>query len=75
MRKKKPAENEFLMFDVLYQDGTRTSNRKVPSAELDPLSRDESVLAIIEQQDRKIAGMSGHSRGPIKAITPSRAMT
>jgi len=72
MRKKKPADSEFLMFDVLYQDGTRSSHRKVPSAELDPLARDASVLAIIERQDRKIAEMSGTPRGPIKTITRSR---
>ena len=25
---------EFVLFDVLYEDGTRTSNRKVPGSEL-----------------------------------------
>ena len=25
---------EFVLFDVLYEDGSRTSNRKVPGAEL-----------------------------------------
>ena len=25
---------EFILFDVLYEDGTRTSNRKVPGSEL-----------------------------------------
>ena len=32
-RKKQPVVSGFVLFDVIYQDGTRTSNRKVPSAE------------------------------------------
>lgn len=75
MRRKKPAEAEFLLFDVLYQDGTRTSNRKVASTELDPFAREESLLAAIGRQDSKIAEMSGNRRGPIKTILPSRAAT
>jgi hypothetical protein len=75
MPKKKPVEAEFLLFDVLYQDGTRTSNRKIASTELDPLAGEQSVLAAIEKQDRKIAEMSGNRRGPIKTSLPSRAVT
>jgi hypothetical protein len=70
---KKPTESGVLLFDVLYQDGTRSSNRKVPSAELDPFDRDASIRASLERQDRKIAEMSGTSRGPIKTITRSAA--
>jgi hypothetical protein len=72
-RKQKPADNSYVMFDVLYQDGTRTSNRKVQSAELDPYDRDNSIRALIETQDRKIGEMSGNPRGPIKTITRSAA--
>ena len=28
-------DEEFVLFDVLYEDGTQTSNRKVPASELD----------------------------------------
>ena len=34
---KRPAVRrveEFILFDVLYEDGSRTSNRKVPGSEL-----------------------------------------
>ena len=37
MARKKPAESEFIAFDVMYQDGTQTSNRRVASADLDPI--------------------------------------
>jgi hypothetical protein len=72
-RKKRPLESEFVLFDVIYEDGTRSSNRKVATAELDKLDADASARAIIEAQDRKISEMSGRPRGPIKAITRSVA--
>jgi hypothetical protein len=70
-RKNRPIDAEFLLFDVTYEDGTRSSNRKVATAELDQFDVDASARAIIEAQDRKISEMSGRSRGPIKAITRS----
>lgn len=72
MARKKPAVDKgFVMFDVVYQDGARTSNRKVPSADLGGLDGDEPARTFIEAQDRKIAEMSGNPRGPIKSITRS----
>lgn len=70
-RKKAPIAGEFLLFDVLYDDGTRTSNRKVPSAELQEWDFDNSVRAAIEAQDREIADRSGRKRGTIQTITPA----
>jgi hypothetical protein len=67
-RKKQPVENGFVLFDVTYEDGTRSSNRKVAVTELDALDADVSARTILETQDRKIAEMSGRPRGPIKAI-------
>jgi hypothetical protein len=73
MSRKKPVSNnsEFVAFDVLYEDGTRTSNRKVPGSELGGLDGDEPAKAFIEAQDAKIAALSGKPRGPIKTITRS----
>ena len=70
-RKKKPAESGFALYDVVYEDGSRSSNRKVPSAEIDPFDRAGSVRALIERQDRRIAEASGRPRGAIKSLTPS----
>jgi len=70
-RKKKPAVTGAVLFDVVYQDGTRTSNRKVPAAEVDGLDGDDPALAFIEAQDRDIAAKSGQSRGPIQSIVRS----
>lgn len=72
MARKKPKDSgEFVLFDVVYQDGTRTSNRKVPTSDLSGLEGDAPARAIIEEQDRKIAEMSGIPRGPIKTISRS----
>ena len=73
MARKKPAENEFIAFDVTYQDGAQTSNRRVASADIDPIDGDKSVKALIEAQDRKIEEMSGRPRGPIKSVKRSGA--
>jgi hypothetical protein len=67
----KPVESEFVMYDVLYEDGSRTSNRKVPGNEARSLDGDGAVRAYIEAQDEKIAEMSGRRRAPIKSITRS----
>lgn len=72
MARKKPVPDRgTVLFDVLYQDGTRTSNRKVPGAGLGGLDGDAPARAFIEAEDRRIAELSGSPRGPIKSITRS----
>lgn len=68
-RNRPKTEADFVLFDVLYEDGSRTSNRKVPSSLLGDLDGDESARGIIEAQDAEIAERSGRSRGKIKLIT------
>lgn len=70
-KKSKPAASEFVLFDVIYEDGTRSSRRKVPSTALDGTEREASAKAYIEADDRRIAEMSGRPRGAIKTITRS----
>ena len=73
MAKKKPqVANGFVLFDVIYEDGTQTSNRRVPASELGGLDGDEPARAIIEAQDRDIAEKSGMSRGRIKSIARAK---
>jgi hypothetical protein len=59
---------EFVLFDVIYEDGTQRSNRKVPSSALGGPDGDEPARAIIAEQDREIAEKSGMPRGPIKSV-------
>ena len=63
---------EFILFDVLYEDGTRTSNRKVPGLELGGVDGDLPAKTYIEAQDRQIAEVSGRPRSPIKSLTRVR---
>jgi hypothetical protein len=67
-RKKPNPKAEFVLFNVIYEDGSQTSNRKVPSDLLGGLDGDTPALETIEAQDLEIAERSGRSRGPIKSI-------
>jgi hypothetical protein len=70
---RRRIESAFVFFDVLYVDGSRTSNRKVPATALAGLDGDESARAVIEAQDREIGLASGRPRASIKSL--SRAAT
>ena len=63
---------EFILFDVLYEDGSRTSNRKVPGSELGGIDGDLPAKPYIEAQDPQIAEISGKPRGLIKSLTRVR---
>jgi hypothetical protein len=63
---------EFVLFDVLYEDGTRSSNRKVPSSELGEVDGDLRAKTHIEALDQQIAEISGKPRSPIKSLTRVR---
>ena len=66
-RKKQPVVN-YVMFDVFYQDGSRTSHRKVPAAEPHEVDYDARIKALIEAQDREIAEKSGLAPMTIKSL-------
>ena len=71
-RKKKAADNKAaVLFDVVYEDGTLSSNRKVPGTEVGGLDGDAPAKAYLEAQDRDIAEKSGRTRGRIKTIARS----
>lgn len=70
-RKSSKRVTGFVLFDVHYVDGTRSSNRKVPAEALDSLDGDDPALAIIEEQDRVIGERSGTPRPSIKSIERS----
>ncbi len=79
---KKPGSNpkgEFVMFDVVYEDGSQRSNRRVPSELLDGLEKDAPARGFIIEQDREIAEKSGRAPLQIKSLArtgakPKKAM-
>ena len=70
--KSKPQERGSVLFDVVYQDGSRASNRRVPASVLGGLEGDEPARRVIEEQDEVIAARSGRPRLPIKQLTRSK---
>ena len=73
MARKHLTVGEFALFDVFYEDGTQSSNRKVPVSALGGLDGDEPAREIIEAQDRKIGEASGRLRPKIKSIARAGA--
>lgn len=71
MRRTKAKPAEFVLFNVTYEDGSQSSNRKVPAADVGGLEGDDPALAILEAQDLEISEKSGRPRGPIKSIARS----
>ena len=72
-KKSKPVESGYALFDVLYEDGSRSSNRRVPRSILGGLDGDEPARKAIEEQDNTIAEKAGRPRIAIKKITRSPA--
>jgi hypothetical protein len=62
----------FTIFNVTYEDGTLTSNRRVANELLDQSFGDKLLdlaRTAIQQQDNEIAARSNQRRAKIKAIT------
>ena len=70
--KMKPQDRGTVLFDVLYEDGSRASNRRVPAEMLGGLDGDEAARTAIESQDAVIAERSGRPRLPIKSLMRSK---
>ncbi len=69
MARKPTARSEFVLFNVVYEDGSQRSNRRVPGEMLDGLDGDKPARSVIEQQDREISEKSGLPPLRIKAIS------
>jgi hypothetical protein len=69
---KKPGTNpkgEFAFFNVVYEDGSQRSNRRVPAELLGGLDGDEPARGYIMEQDREIAEKSGRPTLAIKSVS------
>ena len=68
MARKPASRAEFTLFDVVYEDGSQRSNRRVPSEVLGGFDGDAPARAVIEEQDRLIAEKSGAPAFAVKSI-------
>ena len=73
MARKPGMNSEFVLFDVVYEDGTQRSNRKVPRALLGGIDGDKPAHGFLIEQDRAIAEKSGNPPAKIKSISRSGA--
>jgi hypothetical protein len=69
--KSKPLERGSVLFDVVYEDGSQASNRRVPVEVLGGLDGDEPARDIIAAQDEVIAQKSGRPQRMIRTLTRS----
>ena len=68
MARKPATRAEFTLFDVVYENGSQRSNRRVPSKVLGDVDGDDAARAVIEEQDRRIAEKSGAPALAVKSI-------
>jgi len=73
MPRKPGLNSEFVMFDVVYEDGSQRSNRKVPRALTGGIDGDKPAHGFLIEQDRDIAEKSGRPPAKIKSITRAGA--
>jgi len=69
--KPKGKSAAFMMFNVTYEDGMVTSNRRVPIEQLDQSyggSIEDLANTAIQAQDNEIASRSNQRRAKIKTI-------
>ncbi len=70
-KKQKKIEDSFVFFDVIYEDGTKSSRRKINAAGVDASDVESFAMTEIMNQDRRISEMSGKTRGQVKTLVKS----
>lgn len=71
MARKPTVRTEYVLFDVVYEDGSQRSNRRVDASLLGGLDGDEPARTAIMEQDREISQRSGVPPLVIKSIKRS----
>lgn len=72
---KSRTENSVVLFDVFYEDGGRSSNRKIPAAVVGGLDGDKPALTWMTDHERKISELSGKPPRAIEKVirTPRKS--
>lgn len=71
MARKPSSKSEYVLFDVIYEDGSQRSNRRVAREVVEGLDGDEPARAVLEAQDLAIAEQSGRPPLSIKTVRRS----
>ncbi len=67
-RMKPKAKSEVILFDITYDDGSQSSNRRVPADLVGGLEGDAPAEAYLRELEREITERSGRPRPQIKSI-------
>ncbi|GJE15078.1 hypothetical protein [Methylobacterium longum] len=67
--KQLPQGRGFVLFDVVFEDGSRASNRRVPMEILGGLDGDQPARDLIEQQEAEVAQKAGRPPRAIQSLT------
>ena len=67
--KQLPQDRGFILFDVVFEDGSRASNRRVPMEIRGGLDGDRPARELIEQQEAEIAQKAGRPPQAIQSLT------
>jgi hypothetical protein len=73
--KSTPKLQGSVLFDVVYEDGSRASNRRVPVEILGGLDGDEPARDLIAAQEEEIAQKAGRPARQIATLSRSPAPT
>jgi len=68
---KRRIDSALVCFDLVYDDGGRASNRKMPTNLLGGLNGDEPARAFFEQEELKNSQRSGLPPRQIKSLARS----
>ncbi|MGT2477911.1 hypothetical protein ACU4GR_01320 [Methylobacterium oryzae CBMB20] len=63
-----PQARGSVLFDVVFEDGSRASNRRVPMEILGSLDGDKPARDLIEQQEAEIAQKAGRLPRAIQSL-------
>ncbi|GJE77779.1 MULTISPECIES: hypothetical protein [Methylorubrum] len=69
--KSLPQQRGFVSFDVVFADGSRASNRRVPMEILGGLDGDLPARELIAEQEAEIAQKAGRPPREIESLTRS----
>ena len=66
--KQLPQDRGSVLFDVVFEDGSRASNRRVPMEILGGLDGDQPARELIEQQEAEIAEKADRAPRAIQTL-------
>jgi hypothetical protein len=67
--KQYPQDRGSILFDVVFEDGSRASNRRVPVEILGGLDGDQPARQLIAEQEAEIAQKAGRPPRAIQSLT------